>query len=91
MLEFLAPGEAKPFDVTVFSRAGSEHCARAQGMLQDSGIDFESLELNKVFTDRTVRPIIGATTVPQIFVNGELIGGAVELEAWLGKERDRAD
>ena len=90
MLEFLAPGEAKPLDVTVFSRAGCEHCARAKGMLQDAGIGFESLELNEAFTDRTVRAISGAITVPQIFVNGELIGGAAELEVWLGKERDRA-
>jgi len=90
MLEFLAPGEAKPLDVTVFSRAGCEHCARAKGMLQDAGISFESLELNEAFTDRTVRAISGATTVPQIFVNGELIGGAAELEDWLGKKRDRA-
>lgn len=90
MLEFMAPGGAKPLDVTVFSRPGCEHCARAKGMLQDAGIEFESLELNEAFTDRTVRAISAATSVPQIFINGELVGGAAELEVWLSKERDRA-
>ena len=90
MLEFLAPGEAKPLDVTVFSRIGCEHCVKAKRMLKNAGIDFESLELNEAFSDRTVRAISAATTVPQIFVNGDLIGGAAELEVWLSRERDRA-
>ncbi len=90
MLEYIAPGEAKPLDVTVFSRVGCEHCARAKGMLEEAGIRFETLELNEAFTDRTVRAISGATTVPQIFVNGDLIGGAAELEVWLERKNEKA-
>jgi glutaredoxin-like protein len=83
MLEYLAPKAPKPLDVTVFSRAGCPHCARAKGLLNDAGIRFEALELNQNYTDRTLRAVTAATTFPQVFVNGEKIGGADELETWL--------
>ena len=83
MLEYLAPGVAKPLDVTVFSRPGCPHCARAKGMLRDAGIEFETLELNTHYSDRTLRAVTAAKTFPQVFVNGELIGGADQLAAWL--------
>ena len=90
MLSYLAPSEAKPLDVTIFSRGGCPHCARAKAMLRDAGIDFEALELNNEFSDRTLRAVSGATTVPQVFVNGELIGGADQLESWLASEQHQA-
>jgi glutaredoxin-like protein len=83
MLSFLAPDAPKPLDVTVFSRGGCGHCARAKELLQEAGIDFEALELNKNYSDRTLRAVASATTLPQIFINGDKIGGADELEAWL--------
>ncbi len=83
MLAFLAPNAEKPLDVTVFSRGGCPHCARAKGLLRDAGIAFEALELNKQYTDRTLRAVTAPTTLPQVFVNGERIGGADELTNWL--------
>jgi glutaredoxin-like protein len=83
MLAYLAPAAPKPLDVTVFSRAGCPHCARAKGLLRDAGIEFEALELNSDYTDRTLRAVTAARTFPQIFINGEHIGGADELQAWL--------
>ena len=83
MLNYLAPHAAKPLDVTVLSRDGCPHCARAKGLLREAGIDYEELVLNRDYTDRTLRAVAAATTVPQIFVNGEAIGGADELEVWL--------
>jgi peroxiredoxin/glutaredoxin len=85
MLEYLAPDAPKPLDVTVFSRRGCPHCARAKGLLRDAGIAFEALELNVNYSDRTLRAVANATQFPQVFVNGEKIGGADELEAWLEK------
>ena len=87
MLEYLAPGVAKPLDVTVFSRPGCPHCARAKGMLRDAGIEFEALELNTQYSDRTLRAVTAAKTFPQVFVNGELIGGADQLAAWLASSK----
>ncbi|MDH5500047.1 MAG: glutathione peroxidase [Gammaproteobacteria bacterium] len=83
MLAYVAPKAPKPLDVTLFSRAGCPHCARAKGMLRDAGILFEALELNQHYTDRTLRAVTAAKTFPQVFVNGEKIGGADELAEWL--------
>ena len=83
MLSYLAPAEQKPHDVTVFSRSGCPHCSRAKAALRDAGIGFEALELNSEYTDRTLRAVSGGSTLPQVFIDGELIGGADELEAWL--------
>jgi len=90
MLEYIAPNESKPLDVTVFSRGGCPHCVRAKSALREAGIEFESLELNNEYTDRTLRAVSGGTTVPQVFVNGELIGGADELETWLSAGQHKA-
>ena len=90
MLSYIAPQEARPLDVTIFSRGGCPHCARAKSLLRDAGIGFEALELNNEFSDRTLRAVSGGTTVPQVFVNGECIGGADELESWLSSGQHQA-
>jgi len=90
MLAYIAPEKKAPLDVTVFSRLGCPHCARAKGMLSDAGIEFEALELNRDFSDRTLRAVSAAKTVPQVFVNGELIGGADDLANWLARDQSQA-
>ena len=52
-------------------------------MLRDAGLDYEELVLNRDFTEGTIRAVSGASTVPQVFINGELIGGSEALEAYL--------
>jgi glutaredoxin-like protein len=83
MLSYLAPNTIKPLDVAVFSRKGCPHCVRAKTRLDDAGIAFEELVLNEDYTDRTLRAVACNTTFPQVFINGEIIGGADELETWL--------
>ena len=90
MLAWLAPSEPKPLDVTVLSRSGCPHCARAKGLLRDAGIEFEALELNKSYSDRSLRALANATTLPQVFVNGSQIGGADDLQAWLDERQSKA-
>ncbi len=85
MLDYIAPEAAKPLDVTVFSRAGCPFCVRAKGMLHDAGIRFEELVLNRDYTEATLRAVSGPSTVPQVFINGECIGGSEAVEAYLRK------
>jgi glutaredoxin-like protein len=87
MLAFMAPNAPKPLDVTVFTRPGCEYCIRAKGMLHDANIAFEELVLNRDYTDRTLRAVAAADTVPQVFINGVLIGGSEDLEAFLSKRQ----
>jgi glutaredoxin-like protein len=83
MLEYLEPGAQLPYDVAVFTREGCPFCVRAKGMLRDAGIEFEELLLNRDYTDRTLRAVTSNTSYPQVFVNGELIGGSDDLAEWL--------
>lgn len=83
MLAYIAPQANKPLDVTVFSREGCPYCSRAKGMLRDAGISFEELVLNRDYSESSIRAVSGETTVPQVFINGERIGGSEALEAYL--------
>lgn len=90
MLEYIAPDAVKPLDVTVFSRKGCVYCARAKGLLHDADIEFEELVLNRDYTDHTLRAVANAISYPQVFINGEHIGGAEDLEKWLEKKELKA-
>jgi glutaredoxin-like protein len=83
MLSYIDPNAGRPHDVTVFSRPGCAFCVKAKGLLRDAGIEFEELVLNRDYTDQTLRAVADATTYPQVFVDGALIGGADDLEKWL--------
>ena len=89
MLDYLSPAAERPLDVVVLSRPGCPHCVRAKQALTKAGIGYEELSLNRDFRAPALRAFSGAGTVPQVFINGERIGGADELEAWL-KERAAA-
>ncbi|AUB82467.1 glutathione peroxidase [Candidatus Thiodictyon syntrophicum] len=85
MLAYVAPKAPKPLDVTVFSRNGCPFCAKAKAALQEAGIVYEELVLNRDYTDETLRAVAGASSVPQVYINGELIGGSDKLAEWLAK------
>jgi len=90
MLAYIAPEAVAPQDVTVFSREGCPFCVRAKGMLRDAGIEFEELVLNRDFSESTIRAISGMTTVPQVFIDGERIGGSEAVEAYLNEQLKNA-
>jgi len=90
MLAYLDPAAERPHDVTVLSRPGCPFCARAKGLLHDAEIDFEELVLNRDYTDRSLRAIAQATSYPQVFIDGENIGGSDDLEAWLQSSKSEA-
>jgi glutaredoxin-like protein len=72
-----------PASVTVFTRPGCGFCADAKALLKQNNIHFEELVLNNDFTIKTLKAISNTTTVPQIFSNGERIGGFEELTKFL--------
>ncbi len=82
MLNFIAPNASKPLDVTVFTRAGCEYCVRAKNLLDEAGIEFEELVLNRDYNESTIRAVSGESTVPQVFINGSYIGGSEDLEQY---------
>ena len=83
MLAYIAPEAEKPADVTIFTRDGCEYCVRAKGILNDASMKFEELVLNRDYTEATIRAVTGKSTVPQVFINGQYIGGSEDLEAYM--------
>ncbi|KAA6186913.1 glutathione peroxidase [Thiohalocapsa marina] len=83
MLEYIAPNAEKPANVTVFTRPGCPFCAKAKTALKDAGMDFEELVLNRDYSESTLRAVAGASAVPQVFINGQKVGGSDDLEKWL--------
>jgi len=90
MFAYIAPNAEKPKDVTVFTREGCEYCVRAKGMLHDAGIRFEELVLNRDYTEASLRAVSGRATVPQMFVNGEHIGGSEEIQRYIENMQAKA-
>lgn len=85
MLEFVNPAAAKPLAITVFSKPGCGHCARAKSALESAGLSYEEIVLGSDATMRSLRAVSGELTTPQVFIDGNRIGGADELEDYLSK------
>jgi glutaredoxin-like protein len=83
MLNFINPDAAKPKCVSLFTKVGCPFCARAKQALKEHGIDYEEIVVGKDATMRSLRAATGATTVPQVFIDGKLIGGSEALEQYL--------
>lgn len=78
MLKYL--NQEIPKSVAIFTRLGCEFCFEAKELLKKNNVPFEEHVLNQDFTVKTLVAISGGTKVPQIFMNGERIGGAEELK-----------
>ncbi len=84
MLRYINPEAANPKVVSLFAKVGCPFCAKAKTMLQEHGLDYEEITVGKDVTTRSVRAVTGAMTVPQVFIDGKLIGGSEDLAAYLG-------
>jgi glutaredoxin-like protein len=85
MLRYINPKAKKPDQVAILTREGCSFCANAKQRLADAGYDFVEVPLPHTIRTKAVGAIAGAQTVPQVFVNGRLVGGTNELEAFLKK------
>lgn len=90
MLDYINPHAQRPMDVVIFSKPGCPYCATAKMLLHEHGIPFEEIELGGQITLRGVRAVSGGDTVPQVFVNGELVGDSEALASWLGTRELRS-
>lgn len=90
MLAYLAPNLKAPEPVTIFTKPGCPHCARAKALLDEQGLSYEEIVLGKGITSQTLRAVSGRGTTPQVFIGGRWIGGADELERHFGVEQKKA-
>lgn len=84
MLEYINPNAEQPKKVSVLTKPGCPHCVRAKKLLTEKGFNFEVIELgSNGVSYSSLTAISGRGTTPQVFIDGELIGGADELELFL--------
>jgi len=85
ILDYINPNAVQPARISMFTKPGCPHCTRAKKALQDKGYKYEVIELgHNGLSYSSLAAVSGQGTTPQVFVDGERIGGADELEAWLG-------
>ena len=85
MLRHVAPNAKPRRFATLFTKQGCPHCARAKKALEEKGWTYEELVLGRGVSSRALEAVTGASTVPQVFVEGRHIGGADELVRYLNE------
>ena len=83
MLNFINPKAKKPEQVAILTRDGCPFCASAKQMLSEAGLDYAEVPLPHTIRSKALGAIAKAQTVPQVFINGRLIGGSEELDRYL--------
>lgn len=69
----------------IWSKENCPFCVQAKSLLKLKGIEFEERNINKDWTkDQLLEAVPTARTLPQIFLDEELIGGFTELKKHLG-------
>ncbi len=69
-------------DVTIYTRDFCGYCTRAMALLRSKGVDFTEIDAGNDFEKkREMVQRSGRNTFPQIFINGQHIGGSDDLFA----------
>ena len=69
--------------VVLYTTAFCGYCARAKALLESKGVDFEEIDVTFSPDKRAEMKARanGRSTVPQIWINGQHVGGSDELHA----------
>jgi glutaredoxin 3 len=67
--------------VEIYVKSTCGFCYRAVKLLEAKGVDYQAYELSwgSPLREEMIQRAGGRTTVPQIFINGEHIGGCDDL------------
>ena len=85
MLAYINPNAKKPDQVAIFTREGCGFCAKAKALLTELGYDYAEVPLPHTVRSKVLGAVAQAGTVPQIYINGQHIGSAEDLERWARK------
>lgn len=65
----------------VWSKYNCPYCEQAKGLLDLQGVEFEERKIGDGYSkEDLLEAVPTARTVPQIFIDGELVGGFTELK-----------
>jgi glutaredoxin 3 len=68
--------------VEIYTTSYCPFCIRAKALLKSKGIAFEEIDVgdNPALREKMTQLAGGRRTVPEIFINGQIIGGYDELQ-----------
>lgn len=72
---------------TIYSKNNCLYCDKAKFKLKDELVEVKNIEEQKEWFTELLERVPTARTMPQIFRNGELIGGYDQLEKFLMQEQ----
>ena len=65
----------------IWSKYFCPYCDQAKALLKSKGIQFQEKKIGDGYTkEELLEAVPTARTVPQIFIDGELVGGFTELK-----------
>ena len=65
----------------IWSKYNCPYCDQAKALMTSKGIQFEEKKIGDGYTkEELLEAVPNARTVPQIFLDGQLIGGFTELK-----------
>lgn len=68
----------------IWSKYHCPYCDQAKALLKSKGIEFEERKIGDGYTkEELLEAVPNARTVPQIFIDGKLIGGYTDLQKYI--------
>jgi glutaredoxin-like protein len=85
IFSYLAPKAKKPHQIALLTKPGCSFCKRAMDLLREHGLAYTEVPLEDCVRLDIVNAITAATTTPQMFVDGKLIGDSDAIAHWVGQ------
>ncbi len=77
------PKHPQQADILIYSKDYCPYCVAAKNLLTQKGVGFDEIDLSQKpeLRDEMIKKAGGRTTVPQIFIGPQHIGGFDDLKA----------
>ncbi len=86
MLGYVAPNHQTQEAITLLTKPDCPFCIKAKQTLSDHQLEYEEVVVGKDITSITLHALSGRSSVPQIFIGGQHVGGSDELDALLNHD-----
>jgi glutaredoxin len=84
--QLIAQQQRKRMKAIVWSKNQCPYCDQAKALLKMKGVEFEERNVQKDWTkEQLLEAVPTARTVPQIFIDEQLVGGFTELKQYFEK------
>lgn len=68
-------------DVIIYTTAWCSYCVKAKKLLDNKLVSYAEIDVSKADARAQMKALTGGTTVPQILIDNQAVGGCDELYA----------